>query len=210
MQTKGLKKLFHEQKFGVKEVRSSNQISDSQSVKSIIKGHKRSHEQVEQDDDDDLPKKPRDYNVVGVDDSSSEEDEESDEVETPQVAKEEKSETKMETAENQADPVKVTEPPKVQQLPSTEEKPVDATKALEPAQSVDRKPSRYVHVDRDADIQIARLKLPILAEEQIIMETISENSVTILAGETGSGKVSSCQIYYILLSITKIKLSPSF
>lgn len=49
----------------------------------------------------------------------------------------------------------------------------------------EHKPSVYVHVDRDPEIQAARLKLPILGEEQVIMETINENSIVILAGETG-------------------------
>ncbi|XP_053692686.1 probable ATP-dependent RNA helicase kurz [Sabethes cyaneus] len=53
-----------------------------------------------------------------------------------------------------------------------------------------RKPVIFVHVDRDSKIQAARLRLPILAEEQIIMETISENTIVILAGETGSGKTT--------------------
>lgn len=52
------------------------------------------------------------------------------------------------------------------------------------------KPAVYVHVNRSSEIQAARLKLPILAEEQGIMETINENSIIILAGETGSGKTT--------------------
>ena len=32
--------------------------------------------------------------------------------------------------------------------------------------------------------------MPILAEEQVIMETINENPVTVIAGETGSGKTT--------------------
>lgn len=39
-------------------------------------------------------------------------------------------------------------------------------------------------------IQEARLKLPILAEEQVVMETINENPVVIICGETGSGKTT--------------------
>lgn len=35
-----------------------------------------------------------------------------------------------------------------------------------------------------------RLKLPILGEEQVVMETINENPVTIICGETGSGKTT--------------------
>ena len=37
---------------------------------------------------------------------------------------------------------------------------------------------------------MARMKLPILGEEQQIIETISENQVTIICGETGSGKTT--------------------
>lgn len=51
-------------------------------------------------------------------------------------------------------------------------------------------PSVYVPVNRPAKIQEARMKLPILAEEQSIMETIRENSILVLAGETGSGKTT--------------------
>jgi ATP-dependent RNA helicase DHX37/DHR1 len=47
-----------------------------------------------------------------------------------------------------------------------------------------------VAVNRPAKIQEARMKLPILAEEQAIMETINENPVVVLAGETGSGKTT--------------------
>lgn len=53
-----------------------------------------------------------------------------------------------------------------------------------------KKPAVFVNVNRSKHIQKARLKLPILAEEQQIMETINENSVIILAGETGSGKTT--------------------
>lgn len=38
--------------------------------------------------------------------------------------------------------------------------------------------------------QESRLRLPILAQEQTIMETIRENSICIVCGETGSGKTT--------------------
>lgn len=41
-----------------------------------------------------------------------------------------------------------------------------------------------------AILQEARLKLPILAEEQVIMEAINENPIVIICGETGSGKTT--------------------
>ncbi|KDN34519.1 hypothetical protein RSAG8_12392, partial [Rhizoctonia solani AG-8 WAC10335] len=47
-----------------------------------------------------------------------------------------------------------------------------------------------VTIDRSEEIQAARLELPILAEEQEIVETVLLNSVVILSGETGSGKTT--------------------
>ncbi|NXU58755.1 DHX37 helicase, partial [Turnix velox] len=52
------------------------------------------------------------------------------------------------------------------------------------------KPAVFIPVDRPPEIQEARLKLPILAEEQVIMEAINENPVVIICGETGSGKTT--------------------
>uniref|UniRef100_H2ZDK7 Activating signal cointegrator 1 complex subunit 3 n=1 Tax=Ciona savignyi TaxID=51511 RepID=H2ZDK7_CIOSA len=52
------------------------------------------------------------------------------------------------------------------------------------------KPVTYVHLDRTAAIQESRLALPILGEEQVIMEAINGNQVVIICGETGSGKTT--------------------
>ncbi|KAM4810129.1 putative ATP-dependent RNA helicase DHX37 [Rhinophrynus dorsalis] len=51
-------------------------------------------------------------------------------------------------------------------------------------------PAIFIPVDRTPDIQEARLKLPILSEEQVIMEAIKENPIVVLCGETGSGKTT--------------------
>ncbi|KAF5291600.1 hypothetical protein FQA39_LY14322 [Lamprigera yunnana] len=64
------------------------------------------------------------------------------------------------------------------------------TKKVTTVDKVERKPALFVPVHRKASIQKARLKLPILAEEQEIMETINQHSVVIIAGETGSGKTT--------------------
>jgi ATP-dependent RNA helicase DHX37/DHR1 len=45
-------------------------------------------------------------------------------------------------------------------------------------------------VNRPPDIEAARLLLPIVSEEQPIMEAIRFNSVVIICGETGSGKTT--------------------
>jgi len=47
-----------------------------------------------------------------------------------------------------------------------------------------------VPVNRTPEIIDSRSKLPIIGEEQVIMEAISENDVIIVVGETGSGKTT--------------------
>ncbi|XP_019744561.1 putative ATP-dependent RNA helicase DHX37 [Hippocampus comes] len=51
-------------------------------------------------------------------------------------------------------------------------------------------PAVFIPVDRSPKMQAARLKLPVLAEEQIIMEAVRENHCVIICGETGSGKTT--------------------
>lgn len=45
-------------------------------------------------------------------------------------------------------------------------------------------------INRTTEIIESRSKLPIIGEEQVIMEAISENDVIIVVGETGSGKTT--------------------
>ncbi|KAL4793464.1 P-loop containing nucleoside triphosphate hydrolase protein [Aspergillus venezuelensis] len=47
-----------------------------------------------------------------------------------------------------------------------------------------------VQVDRPEEVQEARLKLPVVGEEQKIMEAIHNNSATVIWGATGSGKTT--------------------
>lgn len=51
-------------------------------------------------------------------------------------------------------------------------------------------PTVYVPLERDQEIQSHRLRLPILGEEQAIMEAIQHNHTVVLCGETGSGKTT--------------------
>jgi ATP-dependent RNA helicase DHX37/DHR1 len=55
--------------------------------------------------------------------------------------------------------------------------------------AVERK-AYYIAVDRSPEIQQARLGLPVVAEEQRIMEAIHNNSCVVICGETGSGKTT--------------------
>ncbi|KAF8321497.1 P-loop containing nucleoside triphosphate hydrolase protein [Cantharellus anzutake] len=49
---------------------------------------------------------------------------------------------------------------------------------------------KYVTVERPASIQAQRLLLPVVAEEQPIMEAVRLNPVVVICGETGSGKTT--------------------
>ncbi|KAK3750958.1 hypothetical protein RRG08_009215 [Elysia crispata] len=69
------------------------------------------------------------------------------------------------------------------------DQPVKLYTSIEPAMRVS-KPATFILVNRKPEIQEGRLKLPILAEEQVVMETINENPVVIICGETGSGKTT--------------------
>ncbi|KAH9841541.1 P-loop containing nucleoside triphosphate hydrolase protein [Rhodofomes roseus] len=51
-------------------------------------------------------------------------------------------------------------------------------------------PRKVVEVTRAPEVQESRLMLPIVAEEQPIMEAILLNSVVVICGETGSGKTT--------------------
>lgn len=56
--------------------------------------------------------------------------------------------------------------------------------------TVKAKVVRNVPVSRPEDLQEARLKLPVVAEEETIVRTVMENPVTVICGETGSGKTT--------------------
>ena len=71
----------------------------------------------------------------------------------------------------------------------TESKDETIIKKVVPAKP-ESEPSIFKEVKRNPEIQAARLQLPILAEEQAVMEAIHDNDVVILCGETGSGKTT--------------------
>ncbi|XP_025088958.1 probable ATP-dependent RNA helicase DHX37 isoform X1 [Pomacea canaliculata] len=52
------------------------------------------------------------------------------------------------------------------------------------------KPAVHIPLSRLPEIEEARQKLPILGEEQAVMECINENPTVIICGETGSGKTT--------------------
>lgn len=105
--------------------------------------------------------------------SIEEKDEEVEEEENVEEGKKEDEATDKDTGE---DPKAIEEG----------EKPKEGKKA----QIVPAKPAVFVMLNRSAEVQANRLKLPILSEEQTIMEAINENPVTVIVGATGSGKTT--------------------
>ena len=98
----------------------------------------------------------------------------------------------------------------VQEITSTNSKtdaPVAVTQEkteVTPMPKRESKPATFVPVHRTAEVQAARMKLPILAEEQAIVEAINENPVVILAGETGSGKTTQVNTVTFSLTVSMI------
>ncbi|KUJ20055.1 P-loop containing nucleoside triphosphate hydrolase protein [Mollisia scopiformis] len=82
-----------------------------------------------------------------------------------------------------------TETPKVAgfkpRAPEQDPLPIE----LQPTTNTGRK-AFSVTVDRAQDIQDARLKLPVVAEEQKIMEAVHNNNLVVVYGATGSGKTT--------------------
>ncbi|XP_036382835.1 probable ATP-dependent RNA helicase DHX37 [Megalops cyprinoides] len=107
--------------------------------------------------------------------SSSEEEEEGEKLEAMDIHTSE--EPAVSSAETVTSQVK-EQPTEKQAVPLPKPK-------KEPSQ-----PAVFIPVDRLPEIQEARLKLPVLAEEQVIMEAVKENMCTVLCGETGSGKTT--------------------
>ncbi|PNS14406.1 hypothetical protein CAC42_3692 [Sphaceloma murrayae] len=73
-----------------------------------------------------------------------------------------------------------------------QQKPFDAitAPAVGPLRKDADAPAAGIVVNRSENIQEARMKLPVVQEEQQIMEAIHRNSITIVCGATGSGKTT--------------------
>ncbi|XP_047494432.1 probable ATP-dependent RNA helicase kurz [Penaeus chinensis] len=172
-------------------------------VISVIKGRKR---KKAMEDDGEKEKKRRDPTVVRLGEVSSSEESEDDEedeegeeeeenvedqgTENGDGSKEENDEVEEEgiveevKKEEEATDKDTTEGPK-----ATEQKEEPKEVKMK-AQVVPAKPAVFVMLDRLPEVQASRLKLPILSEEQVIMEAINENPVTVIVGATGSGKTT--------------------
>eukprot|EP00898_Chlorokybus_atmophyticus_P000310 jgi/Chlat1/127/Chrsp1S03220 len=93
--------------------------------------------------------------------------------------------------EQEEDHMEVQVAPAANVAPVQRVKQEDTAQVARPAQGpAVRKPVYVKHVQRPAEIEEARAGLPIIAQEQEIMETVNDNPISIICGETGSGKTT--------------------
>ncbi|MFT7805018.1 putative ATP-dependent RNA helicase DHX37 [Arapaima gigas] len=151
---------------------AAEEVTSAEEKISSLTGAKRKRKNEEEEEEE------NEANRDNMTDSSSEDDDDDDEDGgAPEVciAKEEKA---------GSSPQKQVE---VAQEKAAEK---EATCLKEVPKKEDHQPAVFVPVDRLPDIQAARLKLPVLGEEQVIMEAVRENMCVVLCGETGSGKTT--------------------
>lgn len=142
-----------------------------------------------------IKKAKYDPNVVGLEESSTEQETESDEDDKddePEIIENVHDKQVIENSDN-ANTNKVENPSKECIDTKIKKKDTEVLKTVvnddvqekEVKKPLLEHPTICVEVKRDPKIQVARLKLPILGEEQRIMELVNENEFLIVAGETG-------------------------
>ena len=191
IQTKGLKKVFAEEDW--KERMKESGIT----LQKVVMEY----------DDVELPKKVKlkkpkkpevpvidDPNVLGFADSSSDESESSSEAEES----EDDSEMPAEIIEKSEEIEEKIE--KVEKIEDTTTKPIEPKK-VEFVEKFENVP-----VFRTPEVIESRSKLPIIGEEDIIVDAIRNNDVLIIAGETGSGKTTQVPQFLYEAGFTKDRL----
>ena len=191
VQTKGIKRSIAEND----SIKLADETGEKQG--DGVGGNKKKQRWKEKEEQSNTETQPDNVNVIGlevIEESSDSEQEESEEEEVSDEAS-------QETALNDVE---------VQEITSTNSKtdaPVAVTQEkteVTPIPKRESKPATFVPVHRTAEVQAARMKLPILAEEQAIVEAINENPVVILAGETGSGKTTQVNTVTFSLTVSMI------
>ena len=191
IQTKGLKKVFAEEDW--KERMKESGIT----LQKVVMEY----------DDVELPKKVKlkkpkkpevpvidDPNVLGFANSSSDESGSSSEAEEF----EDDSEMPAENIEKSEEIEEKLE--EVEKIEDTTSKPIE-TKKVEFVEKFENVP-----VFRTPEVIESRSKLPIIGEEDIIVDAIRNNDVLIIAGETGSGKTTQVPQFLYEAGFTKDRL----
>uniref|UniRef100_A0A7N5ZXE3 RNA helicase n=1 Tax=Anabas testudineus TaxID=64144 RepID=A0A7N5ZXE3_ANATE len=158
----------------------SDETEDNDSGTKInsVSGANRKRKWKEEEEDEEEQKADESSDV----DASSDDEDEDDEVNKTTEDSEPK-ETTSSCQETEAKQKVTEEKKKSDQDGQREKKISEQNKELS-------QPAIFIPVDRLPEIQEARLKLPVLAEEQVIMEAVRENPCVVICGETGSGKTT--------------------
>ncbi len=187
VQTKGIKRSIAE----ADSVKLINEKGGEQGINGSVGGKKKQRWKGKEEQEE-TETQPTNGNVIGLEvleESSDSEQEGSveEEEEIEEVPDETSEETAPKAAESEETPSTDT---KTDAAVVTTQENAEVKKEIAPAPKRESKPAIFVPVHRTTEVQAARMKLPILAEEQAIVEAINENPVVILAGETGSGKTT--------------------
>ncbi|XP_044050991.1 probable ATP-dependent RNA helicase DHX37 [Siniperca chuatsi] len=163
---------------------SSDEIKDEDSGPKIssVSGANRKRKWK---DDEDVEEEQKAEESIDLDTSSDDDEEDEDVNETTEMSESKETTSPCQETENKQE-VK-GEQHKTEQDGQNEKKITDQEKVPNKKPS---QPAIFVPVDRLPEIQEARLKLPVLAEEQVIMEAVRENPCVVICGETGSGKTT--------------------
>lgn len=161
------RKLLNKQKQRRKMKRKMDQLKKTEE-------REKADEEEEEEEDSSSEEEEQQSDVTGADKIEAED--------TSSVAE------KPETVDGSAVEQKKKDAPVATQ--KKKDNPKGGSTRVEPTAQVPAVPTTYIHVERTPEIQESRLRLPILAQEQTIMETIRENSICIVCGETGSGKTT--------------------
>ncbi|XP_045770744.1 probable ATP-dependent RNA helicase kurz [Maniola jurtina] len=204
VQTLGLRKL---NEYNLEEnVQKAQSESTEQKKFSSIAGAKKRLRLLRMENLGSSKKKKYDPNIIDLNESSDDESSSGSDDDEPEIIENDnKSDDKDENEsldhnnkveQNGLEPVK-EESSNTQKNINQPEKQINKKKVeiLEQNVTETKKPvlehtTVHVEVKRDPKVQVARLKLPILGEEQRIMELVNENEFVIVAGETGSGKTT--------------------
>ncbi|XP_013115687.2 probable ATP-dependent RNA helicase kurz [Stomoxys calcitrans] len=204
-QTVGVKKLDTLDELMAKKLQRQKipQVAAGTKISSIKGAAKR---KLLIEEEADIEAKKRNPNIVGMEESSSDEDddeEDEDEEDTDNDIEEQDKEGPKENLEQKEEEKVAVEKTSLSATSTQETKQKSLNEPLKSHTASTSKeakksaqalaavrPTVYVPVLRNPEIQAARLKLPILAEEQQVMEVINENNIIIVAGETGSGKTT--------------------
>ncbi|XP_053617052.1 probable ATP-dependent RNA helicase kurz [Plodia interpunctella] len=192
VQTIGLRKL---NEFNLEAKVEAQEPAQNKKFSSIA-GAKKRLRLLKMDNAGKTKKNKYDPNVVGLDETSSEEgsSETDDELEVVQNGHE----NSIHNSINKENNVNIN----IEEIYEEKETVVSQQKEKElleiPKEDVKvekKKPllehtTVHIEVKRDPKVQVARLKLPILGEEQRIMELVNENELLLVSGETGSGKTT--------------------